>query len=482
MTARLATAALFLTMSVDAFAQDILIVHATTYVSDVQTKLAATGRYTSVDLHNAGSTTPTLPTLQAYDAILVVSDSGFSDGVGLGNVVADYADGGGGVVVCTFAFHSPGGGLTLGGRISTGNYLPFIGAGQSTNPGGFVAAQPAHDILAGVVSFNNGTTGYINLVTLTPGANRVAWFSDGFTELAATMQTNGTRVAGLNFYPPSSTIRADFWQATTDGDLLMANALDWTMTPPCVGGDADGDGVCDADDVCPGFDDRADGDFDGIPDGCDLCIGDDATGDSDLDGYCDDVDSCTGDDTSGDTDGDGVCDDLDACPGGNDAADDDLDGQPNACDPCPDDNPDDTDGDGVCDSVDECPNGDDVLDSDGDGVPDGCDSCPNDAAGDTDGDGICDSLDRCQGFPDHVDGDGDSVPDQCDSCPFDNPDDANANGTCDSDEAGEEGTDLLGDDRTSLGGCLCQSSGGSASWIPLFLVFLAARRRSTGRV
>jgi hypothetical protein len=35
--------------------------------------------------------------------------------------------------------------------------------------------------------------------------------------------------------------------------------------------DADGDGVCDADDVCPGSDDAADGDGDGIPDGCDAC-------------------------------------------------------------------------------------------------------------------------------------------------------------------------------------------------------------------
>jgi len=33
--------------------------------------------------------------------------------------------------------------------------------------------------------------------------------------------------------------------------------------------DADGDGVCDAQDVCPGSDDHADADADGVPDGCD---------------------------------------------------------------------------------------------------------------------------------------------------------------------------------------------------------------------
>jgi hypothetical protein len=96
--------------------------------------------------------------------------------------------------------------------------------------------------------------------------------------------------------------------------------------------DEDGDGVGDAIDACPGFDDNVDSDGDGVADGCDLCNGDDA---------------------SGDTDGDGVCDDID---------------------PCPLDNPNDSDGDGVCDSTDVCPGFDDGVDSDGDGIPDGCDT------------------------------------------------------------------------------------------------------------
>ena len=38
--------------------------------------------------------------------------------------------------------------------------------------------------------------------------------------------------------------------------------------------DSDGDGVCDADDICPGYDDNIDSDGDGIPDGCDDCTSD----------------------------------------------------------------------------------------------------------------------------------------------------------------------------------------------------------------
>ncbi len=475
--ARLSIASLALLLSADALAQDVLIVHASSYNADVQSKLVATGRYATVDLYDSMTSTPSLGVLQGYDAILVFSDSGFSDATSLGNTVADYADGGGGVVVATFAFHAPGGGLTLSGRINTGGYLPFVGTGQSSNTGGLMAVQPAHPILSGVVSFSNGTAGFINTLSLAGGANRVAYFSDGFTELIATREQNGTRVVGLNFYPPSSDIRSDFWASNTDGDLIMANALDWTMTVSCPLGDADGDGVCDVDDLCPGFDDRADADFDGIPDGCDICVGEDSAGDTDGDGFCDDVDSCTGDDDTGDSDGDGVCDDSDLCPGGNDALDTDGDTKPDGCDPCPLDPLDDSDGDGICDSDDQCPNGDDVLDSDGDGVADGCDPCPLDVGDDSDGDGVCDSSDRCPGFPDNADTDGDTQPDGCDPCPLDNPDDTDGDGICDSDDSDSPDDAILGEGRQSLGGCMCQSAAGSAGWLPLILLPLVARRR-----
>jgi hypothetical protein len=45
--------------------------------------------------------------------------------------------------------------------------------------------------------------------------------------LVATKQLTVGRVAALNFYPPSSNVRSDFWQSSTDGGLLMANALLW---------------------------------------------------------------------------------------------------------------------------------------------------------------------------------------------------------------------------------------------------------------
>ncbi len=61
----------------------------------------------------------------------------------------------------------------------------------------------------------------------------------------------------------------------TPGDDCGACAAVWTCDDDgdvaCIGDptDSDGDTVCDADDACPGFDDRDDADADGIPDACD---------------------------------------------------------------------------------------------------------------------------------------------------------------------------------------------------------------------
>ncbi len=134
--------------------------------------------------------------------------------------------------------------------------------------------------------------------------------------------------------------------------------------------DADGDGVHDRDDLCPGtrFGESVDGA------GCPL-----------------------------DSDGDGVANSQDSCP--NTPA-----GEPVTALGCPRD----ADEDGVADSADRCPNTpvgtavDDAgcaLDTDRDGVSDSADTCPNTPAGalvdtngcprDNDADGVADGLDKC---------------------------------------------------------------------------------------
>ncbi|MEL6274507.1 MAG: T9SS type A sorting domain-containing protein, partial [Bacteroidota bacterium] len=123
-----------------------------------------------------------------------------------------------------------------------------------------------------------------------------------------------------------------------DGNVCTTNdALDANCN--CVGTvqDSDNDTVCDAEDQCPGFDDRLDDDEDGIPNDCDNCVG--SPGNA-----CNDGDACTINDALNadcncvgvlqDSDNDTVCDGLDQCPGFDDRLDEDGDGTPDDCDSC----------------------------------------------------------------------------------------------------------------------------------------------------
>jgi len=158
--------------------------------------------------------------------------------------------------------------------------------------------------------------------------------------------------------------------------------------------DADQDGICDADDICPQFDDALVGTS------------------------CDDGDACTTDDiytqncqctgTFADADADGVCDADDICEFGDDNLDTDGDGTPDACDFS--DGSMDSDQDGVLDDVDICPDFNDNLI----GTP--CDdgnactvqdfyneNC--ECAGtylDSDEDGVCNEEDACPDFDDEL--------------------------------------------------------------------------------
>jgi sugar lactone lactonase YvrE len=80
--------------------------------------------------------------------------------------------------------------------------------------------------------------------------------------------------------------------------------------------DSDGDGVGDACDACPGFNDNLDEDDDSVPDACDICPGYDDYADGDEDGHPDGCDNCPEEYNPGceDMDADGVGDACDNCP------------------------------------------------------------------------------------------------------------------------------------------------------------------------
>jgi len=223
--------------------------------SDVQAKLLSTGQFSTVDTYLINEVTPTLAQLQTYKAVLVYSDHpGFADSVTLGNNLADYVDAGGGVVVAVFADAS----FPFAGRFATDDYWAIEPGAQTqgvhlTLGTVHIAGSP---LLAGVLSFDGGSSSYAGTAALNAAAVDVADWSDG-APLIASRVIGGTNRVDLNFFPPSNAVRSDLWLHATDGAKLMANALNYVAgvtlpaqpawiplqpsgTPPSPRGDASG--------------------------------------------------------------------------------------------------------------------------------------------------------------------------------------------------------------------------------------------------
>src|SRR2546421_12601320 len=201
------------------------------FVSEVQGKLIATGRFSQVDIIGASSTTPTVNQLRAYKSVLVWSDSGFANATALGNNLADYVDGGGGVVIAVFTDAI----VPLSGRFVSDDY--YVLEPTSDAIGGQLTLgtiyEPSSPLMAGVTSFDGGSSSFRDgTPILNANAVRVADWSDG-EPLIARRTINGNRRVDLNFFPPSSDSQNGFWVSSTDGVKIMANALEFVGLASC---------------------------------------------------------------------------------------------------------------------------------------------------------------------------------------------------------------------------------------------------------
>ena len=182
--------AAFASLAAGAQAPRVAIVAAATNTANAQTNprftdprdvLVADGRFSQVDIISTtpfgGGGTPTLNTLLQYDAVLHWTNDSNADSVSLGNVLADYVDAGGGVVVAVFANTSLNPQRYLQGRWIAEDYE-------------VIPSQGGH--LEGPVPGTSGSSGHVSMSTVLEPDHPI--FEDvGDVRLNWTTSTTGLR-------------------------------------------------------------------------------------------------------------------------------------------------------------------------------------------------------------------------------------------------------------------------------------------------
>jgi hypothetical protein len=179
----------------------------------------------SADAINPNVDQPSLAQCEQYDAVLVFSSSAFTEPDDLGDILADYLDGGGGVVVAAIATDSDCHGV--GGRFHREKYSA-LKRGQRSHDSRHVLGKrvlPDHPILHRVSTFDGGFQSWRVQTTVSDGSELIAEWEDGVPLVAERIIGERHCSVSLNMWPPSTTISKDGWETLTDGCNLLVNSL-----------------------------------------------------------------------------------------------------------------------------------------------------------------------------------------------------------------------------------------------------------------
>jgi hypothetical protein len=188
------------------------------------------GAFTAVDLFDADAATPTPAKLQEYDAVLAFSDFGWANKTTLGDVLADFWDAGGGVVVTVLGNVQR---FDIRGRWASGGYQlispALLDGPPETLP--LNLTEPGSPLLVGVTAIT-ATQAFQSTSDLINGAVVVArWGSPPQRPFIVRGVKAGRNLVELNMFPPSAsatTGRTDLWVG--DGAEIMHNSLLFSIT------------------------------------------------------------------------------------------------------------------------------------------------------------------------------------------------------------------------------------------------------------
>lgn len=207
-----------------------ILLLAADYINVAKTALLSTGLFQSeeIDIMERPSSI-SLSDLTPYNAVLVWSSYAFSDPENIGNVLKDYVDNGGGLVIASYSYAQDDLIVNVGlkGGILDAEYSPFL-PGESANMSGNIDLEsitdPDHYIFNGI---NEEPTfwveGYESNPELNTGAKILAIDSDGNNMIATNAKGN---IIGIAIYPERLS------QANSSAKRLLGNAILFVSSEP----------------------------------------------------------------------------------------------------------------------------------------------------------------------------------------------------------------------------------------------------------
>jgi len=191
---------------------------------DIKNKILANAPFMDVDILRVDTSTPSLAMMSTYKALLVIGDDPFFSRTTLSNNLAAYLDAGGGIVMAALS------NVTASRILGSFDVLSYwaltpalMNSGTQLTLG--TVYVPGSPLMTGVTSFDGGTLSLNVGGSVKPGAVRIADWSNGTPLVVEWAPPGKGKEVALNFYPASSDVNSGFWNSSTNGGRLLANAL-----------------------------------------------------------------------------------------------------------------------------------------------------------------------------------------------------------------------------------------------------------------
>ncbi|NNE45319.1 MAG: choice-of-anchor D domain-containing protein [Rhodothermales bacterium] len=197
--------------------------------ADVVRHLSESGRFDSVAFIDGTARIPIVDELLQYDAVGVFATTNWRYGSdNIGDLLADYVDAGGNLLLAVGANNESSNGL-LTGRFDTGGYW-LLGPAAIAN-GTFemdTIEQPDHPIMANVHEFTS-TRKMVNTAAVAPATDVLAHYDDGTPLVAVSHTTAGGHRVDLPFQIFTTAVNIYGLDDASEETRLVANAFQWMI-------------------------------------------------------------------------------------------------------------------------------------------------------------------------------------------------------------------------------------------------------------